>query len=489
MQDTKSCGPFSCKASSYYTLLLVLINVILFADQNLLAPVLTPVAIEFGFVETYANGSVIMECVKNDTDFCVEPYKEIAKVDSTKRDEFLGSYITLAFFMIGGICSLGVGYLTDSVNRRNTLAVVVVLGETSCLATYFTTTYEGLFVCRALTGVAIGGAIPLMFSMFADLFDESNRGKAVAAAGVAMGVGAGMGQVLAGPVAGEDGSNWRMSFVIVAVPAYFLVALLLLTVPEPARGTMEKSTMGTGANYSEKISWAKFKALFKVRTIVLVFLQGIPGSLPWGVMLGFFNDFLIVEKNVSRSLSGLVVLSFGLGATLGQIIGGYAADKLRDRKKWIPIMMGSTTICGAFPIWALINMDPQSVGTYMMFSLPSGLIIGITGAAVKVILMNVTLPEVRGSAFAVFNLFDDIGKGGGVFAVGMIIKLADDRTTGLNYALIGWIVCGLVHFFMYFSIEEDYENCQKRLKMALDGTSNPSFQVAPAGPDDFKQEV
>ena len=88
------------------------------------------------------------------------------------------------------------GYLTDVVNRRNTLAVVVVLGELSCALTIITTDYTGLLVTRAFTGIAIGGAIPLIFSLFGDLFSIEYRGKAIAAAGVAQGAAGGLGQIL-----------------------------------------------------------------------------------------------------------------------------------------------------------------------------------------------------------------------------------------------------------------------------------------------------
>lgn len=40
---------------------------------------------------------------------------------------------------------------------------------------------------------------------------------------------------------------------------------------------------------------------------------------------------------------------------------------------------------------------------------------------------NVTYPENRGTAFALFNLSDDIGKGGGPVLVAMLVKAFGDR--------------------------------------------------------------
>lgn len=44
-------------------------------------------------------------------------------------------------------------------------AIVVVLGEFSCFCTLFVKDYWGLFASRAFTGMAIGGASPLIYSI------------------------------------------------------------------------------------------------------------------------------------------------------------------------------------------------------------------------------------------------------------------------------------------------------------------------------------
>ena len=82
-----------------------------------------------------------------------------------ERDRKLGGDIALAFFVVGGVASLLVGYLADIVNRKVLFTTVVVFGETACLCTYWVTDYWQLFGLRAATGVSIGGAMPLLFSM------------------------------------------------------------------------------------------------------------------------------------------------------------------------------------------------------------------------------------------------------------------------------------------------------------------------------------
>ncbi len=123
---------------SYTTFMLSLTVFFLYADQNLLAPNLSAVAEDFGFSDH-------------------------------ERDEKLGGYIAIGFFIIGGPVALLVGYFADSFNRARLFALVVIFGETACFATFWVITYDQLFFCRVLTGVSIGGATPIIFSMLGEL--------------------------------------------------------------------------------------------------------------------------------------------------------------------------------------------------------------------------------------------------------------------------------------------------------------------------------
>jgi len=68
----------------------------------------------------------------------------------------LGGDIALGFFVIGGIVSLLVGILADSLNRCLLYATIVAIGESACICTYFVTSYDQFYFCRVMTGVSIG---------------------------------------------------------------------------------------------------------------------------------------------------------------------------------------------------------------------------------------------------------------------------------------------------------------------------------------------
>lgn len=73
-------------------------------------------------------------------------------------------------------------------------------GEGPCLLTYFVTSYWQLFVLRALTGISIGGCLPLVFNLLGDLFDAQQRANVLSGVLIATGAGTAIGQALAGGI-------------------------------------------------------------------------------------------------------------------------------------------------------------------------------------------------------------------------------------------------------------------------------------------------
>lgn len=188
--------------------LFAITTILLFADQNLMAPNLTEMAEEFGF-------------------------------DEEERDRKLGGEISLAFFLIGAPASIVIGCLTDSSDRSVVFAWTVFIGEGACFATYWVQTYSQLYACRAITGFSVGGAVPLIYSILGDLFAAEDRHAVSALVSFGTGAGIAVGQAVAGflgPVYG-----WRLPFLVVALPALLTAAVVLFTVPDPQRGAMESS--------------------------------------------------------------------------------------------------------------------------------------------------------------------------------------------------------------------------------------------------------
>lgn len=73
-----------------------------------------------------------------------------------------------------------------------------VAGEGPCLATYFVTEYWQLLMLRVMTGISMGGTIPLVYSLVGDLFHLHQRAAVAAGIQVATGAGLAAGQSISG---------------------------------------------------------------------------------------------------------------------------------------------------------------------------------------------------------------------------------------------------------------------------------------------------
>ena len=363
----------------------------------------------------------------------------------------LGGKIALGFFIVGGIVSVITGYLADSYNRIKLFSTIVILGEMSCIMTFWSTNYIELYICRILTGISIGGASPIIYSLLADYYSGHHRTNLSTLIGISMGVGTGLGQAIAGFLGSTYG--WRLPFLLVGFPALFFGILILLTGQEPERGrneinesedeiassdrryikenvsdnnpikndddtnnnipssTVEDSvtitennainqtisqnpvtTPGASPNpsyhYSEKIDCHKIGNLFVTRSVVLIFLQGIPGCGPWGMIGVFLNDYFSNDRKMGIALATFVMTVFGLGNVFGQLIGGLVGQYLYNKKPYLQcLLMGCSTFFGTFPMLYLINTSYTGNVFFFMMAFISGLAVAITGPNVRAVLV------------------------------------------------------------------------------------------------------
>lgn len=417
--------------------ILVLVSVFLMADQNAMNPVVKEIMAEYSIDES--------------------------------RVGFIGS----AFIVLGALVSIFFGYYTDRFSRKTLFAASVLLGEIPCFLTgipAFTRTYEQLLFLRILTGIGVGGIFPITFSLVGDYFDQRQRGTINALITASWGVGEMLGQVLAGFVARPLG--WRFPFIAVAVPNFLLVPIFLMVAREPRRGGKEdelRDLVEKGIEYRETIKLADLKHIFKNKTNVLGFIQGIPGSIPWGLIPFFLVPFY-ENKGFTKEFATTLTLVLGIGATLGGIFGGWLGDRLhRKSPRYVPVLCAVAVAVGIVPGYFLMTMEFSSnLGGLawvfpIVFCVVTGIIVTLPSANIKAMLLNVNPPEYRGSVFGVHNITDSVGRGIGPAIGGLLI-----RSYGYTYAMLFsvymWIPCAILYGAMALTIMGDLENLKRHLQ-------------------------
>ena len=400
-------------------------------------------------------------------------------------DNRLAGRASLWFWLLGGLVAVTVGWVTDKRSRKKLLFGTILVGAIPCFATGFAQTVDQFVILRALTGIGIGAVLPLTYSLVGDLFSARGRPAAAAWVGLAAGIGIASGQLLAGILGPVYG--WQLPFLLVASPNILLAFLFLFFADEPKRGSGEQAlhaAMEHGAEHREKIQLSDLRTLFANRTNLLVFAQGIPGSMPWGFFFTFLVDFYHSNKGFSVQAATLLVSVFGAGAILGSFVGGLAGGKLYHRKPaYLPALCCATIFAGIPPLLAIVNWAdaPTSPlqraleilalvgGTGPSVAGPAALgvlgafLAAITSSNVKAVLIDVNPPENRGTIFSLFNLADDLGKGFAPFLIGSVLGVFLGRQTSYNVAILMWVICGLVWLVLIRVFPKDVAALEHRL--------------------------
>lgn len=395
-------------------------------------------------------------------------------------------YVGSAFILVGAIVSIIFGYSTDKMSRKTLLILLILVGEIPCILTgvpYFTQNIESFAVLRILSGIGLGGIYPITFSLLADYFKENNRAAASAWMGVAWAVGAMAGVSVAGYLTNIYG--WRPSFIIIGAPNIPLVLLFMMLAKEPERGRTEdalEELIEKGLVYKQKIKFSDLKIIFSNKTNIFTFLQGIPGTVPWGILTFWLITYFQIERGVEKEVATTIFMVLGVGSVVGSVVFAYLGETLyKKNPRYMPIMCGLGILAGIIPAYILMNMPygGTAASSIVFFTLSffAGFLVTVASANVKAIIMNVNRPEHRGTVFSVFNITDSLGMGMGPAIGGLLIPLGYVFT--MNFAVFWWIPCGLIFLLVSRFITADRNKLRSLLEQRAKEMSMDKKGVLP----------
>jgi len=261
--------------------------------------------------------------------------------------------LTTVFLIFYTLAAPFMGPLADRYSRK----LIVVLGAVAwsgvTLLTAFVHSYQALLVRHTLVGVGEASFVTIGPTIVADLFPESVRGRVLGIFYMAIPVGFALGY----PIGGYFGTHygWRAPFYLAGGPG-FLLAALLLFVPEPERGRFD-SVEETAERNSV---WALARnPAFLTATLgmaMMTFAQG--GLLVWmPTFLSRMRGYSLLRANY---FFGLIIAIDGIIAAL---LGGWLGDRLLPRTKGAYYLVSSVSMGLGIPVMmvALFTRGPTMV--------------------------------------------------------------------------------------------------------------------------------
>ena len=188
---------------------------------------------------------------------------EMSDISSFQK-EFLSAAVFMGMLFGGIIC----GYASDVVGRRPCLLYSLGLNLLAGLASAAAPNVDVLIACRVIGGLGIGGSVPIVFSMGAEIFPSHVRGQYLSVIASFWMVGAVFTAFSAWIMLGSDfyghkmmpGVNWRAFALVSALPAILAMFLTHRNIPESPRFLVSKKRYAEAAVVINQISSLRIEA-------------------------------------------------------------------------------------------------------------------------------------------------------------------------------------------------------------------------------------
>jgi EmrB/QacA subfamily drug resistance transporter len=378
------------------------------------------------------------------------------------------SWVVTAYLLSTTLATALFGKLSDIYGRRALMLIsvsVFVLGSVACA---LAPTIWVLVAARALQGLGGGGILPLAQTVIADILSPRERPMVQSYSSVMF-----MSASILGPVLGgflTDYIHWSMIFWInlpLGALALLMTNRVLKRLPRherPHRLDISGAALMVAAAVALLLAlswggshyrWASVQILGLVGASALLWAlfvwrlmkapepfiplsmvrEPVVGAI---VVAGFFGIGTIIGLSIfvplymelvlgqSASASGLVLIAFLSGATIGSLLAGRLLSRL-DRYKRVP-MVGlplGIAMLAIFAIWP----DRFSVTEVAALLVFGGLGMGTLYPTTTVIIQNAVLPHQLGTATGTLNFFRQLG-GAIVVAVFGAIVLGGSHVSG-----------------------------------------------------------
>src|SRR4051812_2097983 len=139
------------------------------------------------------------------------------------------SWVLTAYLVSASVATPIIGRLGDMYGKEKLLVIVLVLLCVGTLITAIATSFAVMLLGRVVQGAA-GGIFPLAFGIIRDEFPRERVAGGIGLMSALLGVGAGAGFVLAGPIA--DNLSYHYLFWLPLIPIVLATVLTYLFVPE-----------------------------------------------------------------------------------------------------------------------------------------------------------------------------------------------------------------------------------------------------------------
>ena len=356
--------------------------------------------------------------------------REAMQIDIAELESAVNFGRLMAIFLwIYGCISPFAGAIADRISRKWLIIGSLTVWSGVTLAMGFCTTYNQIYVLRALMGISEALYIPAGLSLIADYFTGSSRSLAV---GIHM-TGLYLGQAVGGFGATIAAAfSWQQTFLCFGIAGVAYAALLAIMLEDRRN---EKSECGPDAAEppAKEPVWKSFALIFSNISFWTILFFFAASSLPGWSTKNWLPTLFAESLGIPMSQAGpLSTITIAVSSFFGVLIGGSLSDNWV--RKNIRGRIYTSAIGLAMMIPALVFIG---LGSGLISAIGAGVCFGVGYGMFDTnnmpILCQFVPSRHRATAYGIMNMT-------GVFFGALITQVlgrwADNGNLGLGFALM-----------------------------------------------------
>ena len=356
--------------------------------------------------------------------------REAMQIDIAELESAVNFRRLMAIFLwIYGCISPFAGAIADRISRKWLIIGSLAVWSGVTLAMGFCTTYNQIYVLRALMGISEALYIPAGLSLIADYFTGSSRSLAV---GIHM-TGLYLGQAVGGFGATIAAAfSWQQTFLCFGIAGVAYAALLAIMLEDRRN---EKSECGPDAAEppAKEPVWKSFALIFSNISFWTILFFFAASSLPGWSTKNWLPTLFAESLGIPMSQAGpLSTITIAVSSFFGVLIGGSLSDNWV--RKNIRGRIYTSAIGLAMMIPALVFIG---LGSGLVSAIGAGVCFGVGYGMFDTnnmpILCQFVSSRHRATAYGIMNMT-------GVFFGALITQVlgrwADNGNLGLGFALM-----------------------------------------------------
>jgi MFS transporter, AAHS family, 3-hydroxyphenylpropionic acid transporter len=211
------------------------------------------------------------------------------------------------------------GRLADSIGRKKVLVVSIALFGLFSLLTAFAKDVHTLIWARALTGLGLGGALPMLLALVTESTPGYRQSGTVAMMYAAMPLGGASISLLSLTI---PASYWRVIFIVGGVIPLLLAPLMVVGLPESAAFQRARRVAAASAVALRAGSFMALLADGRMRRTLLLWTSFLLELMLLYLLLNWLPT-LMVSDGFTRVQAGGAQIGFNLGGVLSAVAIGY----------------------------------------------------------------------------------------------------------------------------------------------------------------------